>query len=98
MCTANNVHNACFVNSDRAGWDIFNKSKNKESPKIFCTENSLMVSVTMGVHNSICLKQNKNELNIDLKNLEELAMDRSSWRSNFQTTLKVGIKYNQCLK
>ena len=38
------------------------------------------------------------QLNIDLKNWGELAMDRSRWRSNLRAALKVGDQHNHCLR
>ena len=39
-------------------------------------------------------KRDMNELNIDKNKWEELATDRSNWRSYLQTTLKFGKKIN----
>ena len=43
-------------------------------------------------YRDVC-KRDMNELNIDLKEWEELAMDRSRWKSYLKTALNIGEKY-----
>ena len=38
------------------------------------------------------------ELSVDKNKSEELATDRSKWKSYFQATSKSGEKYNHCLR
>ena len=51
FCFLDVDYQQCFVNAYCAGWDISEKWKTEESPKIFCTESSLRENATLGVPN-----------------------------------------------
>ena len=90
MLITNNFHNA-----GGAVWDI-STNEDGRVPKVIFTESSLLLSVTLGGpqlrYRDVC-KRDMKELNIYLKNWEELAMNHSRWRSNLQTALKLKKEY-----
>ena len=61
-----------------------------ESPKIFSTESLLLENVILGFSSyATVMCANVKQLSMDNNKWEELATDRSKWRSYLQTILKV---------